>query len=276
MRRDEIRHFRETVLGHFEKHGRSFLWRLTTDPYEILVSEVMLQQTRTDRVAAYFPRFIARFPDIATLAAAPLREVLALWQGLGYNRRALFLKKCAEATLARHDGILPDTIEALTALPGIGPYTARAVITFAFNKPHLFIETNIRTAYLHHFFPGREKVSDRELMPFIESTLDRDDPRRWYYALMDYGVHLKKLHPNPSRRSAHHTKQSRFEGSDRQMRGAILRALAKTALSGKRLSTAAALDLGKEAIDVTRFTKILGELCAEGLVVKKGRSYLIP
>jgi len=190
MDKISLQRFRREILDHFKKHGRSFLWRLTIDPYEILVSEVMLQQTQVDRVSRYFPRFIERFPDLASLAAAPLREVLALWRGLGYNRRALFLKRVAEEAVRHHDGMLPRTVKELITLPGIGPYTARAVLTFAFNEPHAFLETNIRAAYIHHFFAGREKVADREILPLLEKTIDRADPRRCRLRTRSRGSYL--------------------------------------------------------------------------------------
>ncbi|HSA32457.1 MAG TPA: A/G-specific adenine glycosylase [bacterium] len=275
MTRPSLKVFRDTVQVHFKKHGRSFLWRLTTDPYEILVSEVMLQQTQVDRVSRYFPRFIERFPDLATLAAAPLREVLALWRGLGYNRRALFLKRAAEETVRRHDGTLPRTVKELVALPGIGPYTARAVLAFAFNEPHAFLETNIRAAYIHHFFAGHEKVADRDILPLVEKTVDRTDPRRWYYALMDYGAHLKKSVPNPTRRSATHAKQSRFEGSDRQIRGAILRALGTGATTRDPLLASVRQDIGND-VDAKRLSRILSGLCDEGMIKRSGGRYRIP
>lgn len=275
MTRSSLKVFHDTVQTHFKKHGRSFLWRLTSDPYEILVSEVMLQQTQVERVSLYFPRFIERFPDIASLAAAPLREVLALWRGLGYNRRALFLKQAAEETVRRHGGTLPRTVKELVALPGIGPYTARAVRTFAFNEPHAFLETNIRAAYIHHFFANREKVADREILPILEKTIDRADPRRWYYALMDYGAHLKKSVPNPTRRSATHAKQSRFEGSDRQIRGAILRALGTGPAARKVLHAAVRQDI-KRDVDEERLARILTGLCDEGMIKRSGGRYRIP
>ncbi len=276
LTRSVVRRFRNTVCSYFEEHGRLFPWRLTTDPYEILISEVMLQQTQTSRVSAYYPKFLARFPDIGTLAGAPLREVLGAWRGLGYNRRALFLKRCAEEIVLRHEGVLPRTIENLLSLPGIGPYTARAVLTFAFNQPHVFIETNIRAVYLHHFFPHRVGISDREILPLIEETLDRENPRRWYYALMDYGVYLKGVLSNPSRRSVHHTKQSRFEGSRRQIRGAILRVLSKRPYREGELRAAVACDLGEEMLEKSRFYRAIADLCTEGLVTKKSGRFLIP
>ena len=215
--------FRTTVYDYYERHGRRFPWRETTDPYRILVSEVMLQQTQAPRVLLKYEEFIHLFPDISTLAAASLHDVLGAWQGLGYNRRALALKKSAEHIFTLYGGIVPRGEESLVSLPGVGPATARGVLAFAFNKPVILIETNIRAVFIHHFFPQEEPVADSNLRPLIEKTLDRNDPRRWYNALMDYGTFLKKAHANPARRSAHHQRQSPFEGSVRQVRGAILR-----------------------------------------------------
>ncbi|KAB0667745.1 A/G-specific adenine glycosylase [Oryzomonas japonica] len=200
-------------------------WRETRNPYCILISEIMLQQTQVERVKAKYAEFLAAFPALADLAAAPLPQVLQVWQGLGYNRRALALKRCAEEIVERFAGQFPTTIVELESLPGIGPYTARAVATFAFGVTEPFIETNIRTVFIHFFFHSRDQVGDREIMPLVGATLDRDDPRTWFYGLMDYGVMLKQSHPNPGRRSAHHTRQSRFEGSNRQLRSRMLRAV---------------------------------------------------
>jgi len=199
-------------------------WRRTRDPYQILVSEIMLQQTQVARVLEFYPRFIARFPDFRRLSRASLRLVLKEWQGLGYNRRALMLKKLSGVIMERHGGTLPADHELLLELPGIGKATAGAVLAFAFRKPAVFIETNIRRVYLHFFFPGCGGVRDAEIFPLVVETLDRRNPREWYYALMDYGAMLAKTVRNPNRRSAHFKTQSRFRGSLREGRGAIIRA----------------------------------------------------
>lgn len=216
--------FRQRVYENFERHGRDFPWRHTSDAYRILVSEVMLQQTQTARVAPKYEAFIERFPDVATLAAAPADAVLTAWQGLGYNRRALALQAAARAVVAEHGGAMPSAYDALLALPGVGPYTAAAVRAFAFNQPDAFIETNIRTVFIHEFFADAERVRDSELLPLVARTIDTTNPRRWYQALMDYGAMLKES-GNAARRSAHHHRQSRFEGSRRQARGIILKSL---------------------------------------------------
>ncbi|GFE59807.1 winged helix-turn-helix transcriptional regulator [Geobacter sp. AOG2] len=218
-----VKAFRKLILAHHRTNPRPMPWRETRDPYRILVSEIMLQQTQVERVKAKYAEFLASFPTLADLAAAPLPSVLQVWQGLGYNRRALALKRCAEEIVDHFAGRFPTAIEELEALPGIGPYTARAVATFAFGAAEPFIETNIRTVFIHFFFHNRDQVGDREIMPLVAATLDRADPRTWYYGLMDYGVLLKQNHPNPGRRSAHHTRQSKFEGSNRQLRSRMLR-----------------------------------------------------
>ncbi len=187
----------------------------------------MLQQTQVDRVVPYFNRWMKKYPTPRALARAKLIDVLRQWSGLGYNRRAKYLHDAAKEIVAKHGGKIPRDFAALLELPGVGDYTAKAVRVFAFNEPDVLIETNVRAVFLHHFFPRSKNVSDAKLLPLIEKTLKGQVPRIWYAALMDYGSHLKAQHPNPSRRSKHHAKQSKFEGSLRQVRGAILRAHAR-------------------------------------------------
>lgn len=221
----ELRKFIERVYTFYRENKRPFAWRNTDNAYYVVVSEIMLQQTQTHRVVDKFDQWIEVFPTIESLAAAPQDSVLAVWQGLGYNRRALALKQFAERVVSEYNGCIPHDPEQLITFKGIGPYTAASICTFAFNRPTVFIETNIRAVFIHEFFHDEKEVHDRQLMPLIEKTLDAKEPREWYYALMDYGVMLKKNHKNPSRKSAHHTRQSTFEGSDRQVRGIILKML---------------------------------------------------
>ncbi len=199
----------------------------------------MLQQTQVDRVIPYFTKWMKKFPTVQSLAKAPLSDVLKEWSGLGYNRRAKLLRECAKEIVEKHGGKVPKDFSALVGLPAIGPYTAGAIRAFAFNEPEVFIETNIRAALIHHFFPRSKKVPDTKLIPILKLLLLNPDSltigtdsqtvgigsREWYSALMDYGAHIKKTNPNPSRRSTHHTRQSPFEGSLRQYRGIILRRL---------------------------------------------------
>jgi A/G-specific adenine glycosylase len=250
--------FRSLVLAHYAEFGRSFPWRETRDPWTILVSEVMLQQTQTDRVLPKFLAWRERFPDAASLAAASLPEVLGAWSGLGYNRRALSLAAAARIVA---DGGFPETEKGLLALPGVGPYTARAVLAFAFGRPTVFIETNIRSVFLQHFFPHEESVSDARIAPIVEATLDRSDPRRWYYALMDYGVSIKKRLGNPNRRSAHYARQSPFADSKRRVRGALLRELASLGRNVSREELARRLPFSRERVE-----EALAALYAEGFL----------
>jgi A/G-specific adenine glycosylase len=232
----QVRWFRKTVYDYFLQNGRKLPWRETSDPYKILVSEIMLQQTQVQRVMGKYTDFIGRFPDFESLAAAPLRDILAAWQGLGYNRRARSLQQIAQRVVNDFNGVLPDSVAVLVTFPGIGKATAGALVAFAFHQPSVFIETNIRRVFIHSFFPKSDRVTDRQLLPLVEQTLDRERTRSWYYALMDYGVMLKSLNPDPNRRSAHYGKQPPFRDSDRQIRGLILKVLAETpALSEDRL-----------------------------------------
>lgn len=217
-----IHEFQETIQRYLRENPRPMPWRETRDPYRILVSEVMLQQTQVERVRYKYDEFLTAFPTVSDLAAASLPEVLKVWQGLGYNRRALALKRCACEIMGRFGGLFPATVDELESLPGLGPYTARAVALFAFGVVEPFIETNIRTVFIHFFFHGKERVHDREIMPLVEATLDLNDTREWYYALMDYGVMLKRCHVNPGRRSVHHARQAPFKGSNRELRSRML------------------------------------------------------
>ncbi len=220
-----ITEFQKIIWQHYAAHGRLFDWRGADDPYKVFISEVMLQQTQTARVAVKYPVFIAEFPDFPSLANAALKDVLRAWQGMGYNRRGIYLHRTAGIIVNEHQGTLPNDPLLLEQLPGIGKATASSICAFAFNEPTIFIETNIRAVFLHFFFPQQENVHDKLLLPLVQAALDVENPREWYYALMDYGVLLKKTIINPSRKSAHHTKQSKFEGSDRQIRGMVLRLL---------------------------------------------------
>jgi A/G-specific adenine glycosylase len=264
-----IRKFQKIILQHYEKHARAFPWRRTREPYQIFVSEIMLQQTQVDRVIEKYEKFIVVFPDVFSLARAPLEKVLKAWLGLGYNRRAIALKKSAEIVVKKFKGKLPEAEKELLTLPGVGKYTAAAISVFAFNHPVVLLETNVRTVFIRFFFSDQNTVTDQEIIPFIEKTLDRSNPRRWYNALMDYGVMLKKNMPNPGRKSAHYTRQSRFEGSDRQIRGAILRALAV----GKSKSVPEIIR--RVGSDPDRTKKILLQLQEEGFVTRKKQKIMI-
>lgn len=265
-----MKNFRKLVYGYYAKYARNSLpWRNTRDPYRIFVSEIMLQQTQVARVLEKYSAFIRAFPSAHALARAPLGAVLKAWQGLGYNRRALALKKSAEKVVSEFKGKIPRERQALEALPGIGEATSGALCAFAFNQPVVFIETNIRSVFIHHFFKDARNISDARLLPYLEKALDRKNPRQWYYALMDYGVYLKGHTVNPARKSLHYKKQSPFQGSNRQIRGKILKAL----LAKKQLSAAGLARLLNTG--VPRVNTMLKALCKEGLIKEKGRFFSI-
>lgn len=261
--------FQKTILDYYAAHGRSFPWRTTQDPYAILVSEFMLQQTQTERVVEKYNRWLEVFPTVESLAQASFVQVLEQWVGLGYNRRARFLHQCAQAIVQEHNGQVPKGAAVLQTLPGIGPYTAAAVSTFAYNKPHAFIETNIRAVYIFFFFKDKETVSDKDLFPQIKASLYTENPRLWYYALMDYGAALKKVIVNPNRKSKHYTKQSQFEGSIRQARGAVIRCL-----TGQHRQTYSELYTNAQA-QKPLFDKALDGLIREGFVAESDGIYSI-
>ena len=252
--------FRAAVWAYYRAHQREMPWRDVDDPYAVLVSEVMLQQTQVARVMDRYHEWMAAFPTLQALADAPLSAVLELWQGLGYNRRAIALKRAAEETVGRFGGALPNDAAALRTLPGVGPTTAAAVLNYAFEDPAPFIETNVRAVFLHHFFPQAEDVPDSALMPLVEATWDLEDPRGWGYALMDYGVFLKNSGANPSRRSRHHARQNPFEGSRRQRRARLLRAVL-AAPGGRAEAYADEAGAGPSDAEV-----LLEELATEGFL----------
>lgn len=251
-------------------------WRKTHDPYKILVSEVMLQQTQVDRVIPFYVSFIKQFPTAKRLAAAPLSDVLAAWSGLGYNRRAKLLREAAASLSKLPYGIKKIDVAELEKLPGVGAYTARAVAAFAHNANVVFVETNIRTAVIHHFFKNVRRrtsyISDAEIKAVLEEALPKGRSllrqgyegraREWYSALMDYGAHLKRSGVRINARSVHYAKQAKFAGSLREVRGAILQALTK----GESL-----LALKKKFPD--RFVAALAGLAKDDMIKKKGRGW---
>ena len=330
--------FRNLIRSEGERLYRDLPWRRTRDPYVVWLSEVMLQQTQVPRVESRMPAWLDRFPSLEALAEAPSSEVLAAWQGMGYNRRALALHRAAQTIVQEYDGVFPLDTKQLMVLPGIGPATAQGIRAFAFDLPGVYLETNVRTVFLHHFFPDVPAVPDRELVPLIEATCPdapagaadatenlavpgeaalgcaalptergggrqagrlgageggqayaspqdgHDTPRAWYYALLDYGAYLKKTIPNPSRRSAGYTRQSRFEGSRRQKRAHIVRMLldARTeAPSGLRLEDIArGVDeleraAGRPPVDRDLVSSILSDLVREGFCAEKSGTWLI-
>ncbi len=264
---ESITLFRQTVQQYYRQSGRHDLpWRQRApsggfDAYKIVVSELMLQQTQVARVIPKYTEFLIAFPSVAALAAAPLGRVLRVWSGLGYNRRAKFLHLAAQAIMTDHAGVFPPDPPSLMRLPGVGPNTAGAILVYAFNQPVIFIETNIRTVYLHHFYQATVGVADRDILKLVALTLDRDHTREWYWALMDYGSYLKRTFGNPNRAGQGYVRQSAFIGSDRAVRGQIIKRLAGASISRRELAAAVADE---------RFETIVSALLAEGLIQQQG------
>lgn len=289
----ELRAFVELVVKKGCELYRDLPWRRTYDPYAIWISEVMLQQTQVSRVDGRWQRWLERFPTVDALAAAALSDVLEEWQGLGYNRRALSVHRAAQA-ISEAGGVFPQDQKELVKLPGIGPATAAGIRAFAFNLHGVYLETNVRTVFLHELYPQAEGVPDSELIPLVELTCPRSTtstldaavgeltPRSWYYALLDYGAYLKKTIPNPSRRSKSHVKQTRFEGSHRQKRAELLRVLlAHKDEGGAELEILhqelcqIEISAGRETLDEQVTLGLLEELAKEGFC-QKNNEYWMP
>ena len=263
---------------------RDLPWRHIDDPYAVLVSEIMLQQTQVTRVGRFWERFLEAFPTLDALAAAAVPDVLERWQGLGYNRRALALKRTADECAADGRGRLPDSYEGLLALPGIGPATAAGVMAFAHQVPGVYVETNVRAVFLHELFPHEDKVSDKMLEPLVAAAAFHPtaaaDPRRWYYGLLDYGAHLKATGVNPTRRSASYSRQSVFEGSRRQKRAWIVRRVLAAPEGVEVAAVRADLDraeteAARDGVDEALFASIVDDLVTEGFFRREG-ALLIP
>lgn len=271
MDKSAISGFQEIVLSYYHAHGRHDLpWRIADaggyyDPYKILVSEFMLQQTQVPRVIPKFTEFLQQFPTLHVLADARLSDVLIAWNGLGYNRRAKYLHQTAQSIAHQAMSHFPTTIDELVQLPGVGKNTAAAILAYAFNQPVVFVETNIRSVYIYHFFASSAaKVTDAQILDFVEQTLDSQSPRDWYWALMDYGTYLKRDNKNLNMLSKQYAKQSAFLGSRRQIRGRIIRELTTRP---QRLTT-----LQKKIVD-ERLSAVLMDLVAEGFIRAEKDSY---
>lgn len=252
--------FRQKILKFARKQGRNLPWRKTDDPYKILISEFMLQQTQVARVINYYQNWIHLFPDFCSVSRAKKAAVLKAWSGLGYNSRALRLKECCTLICKQHGGILPESLDELMKLPGIGIYTASALLAFAYNKPVPVVDINIRRVYLHEFKLPTD-ISYRAISDFAKQFIPKGKSAEWHNALMDYGAALsaqikKKFPPQ--------TKQSKFDGSARQVRGEIIRRL----LKGKSVAFTTLL----AGIPHPDKTEILQKLITENIVsVKNGR-----
>lgn len=270
---DQILEFQKKVYDYYNKNRRDFAWRNDITEYKVFISEVMLQQTQTSRVIFKFEQWIQRFPTLESVAIATQHEILSTWQGLGYNRRGINLARAAQMILQEFHGKLPRDLENLQKLPGIGPNTAGSISAFAFNLPVVFIETNIRTVFLYEFFKDQESVSDKEILNLVKQTLDYKNSRDWYYALMDYGVYLKKELKVNNKKSKHYTKQSKFEGSKRQVRGSIIRILSKM----KKLREEDLFMLVEQEIPENNHSveQVIEDLLSEKLIFKEKNNFYL-
>jgi A/G-specific adenine glycosylase len=270
MQLSGVQDFQQIVYAYYDRHGRHDLpWRQTQadgnySPYAIVVSELMLQQTQVSRVILKYQQFLDVFPDQVSLAEAPLGDVLRIWIGLGYNRRAKFLHQAAQMIQRDFQGVFPSTLAELTKLPGVGANTAGAIMAYAFNEAVPFVETNIRTVFIHHFFPEQSAVDDKQILAMAAQVLDRQNPRLWYWALMDYGAHLKLTAGNASRASKSYNRQSAFHGSRRQLRGQVIRLLTEQPLK--------LVDL-QQMISDERLIVVLDALVQESLIQKRNDSF---
>ncbi len=262
--------FQKQILSWYKKNKRDMPWRKTKDPYKILVSEVMLQQTQVPRVLLKYQEFLKEFPTLKSLAHAPDRKLLKVWAGLGYWKRALALKKTAKSILKKHQGKFPKDPKTLETFPGIGPYTARALACFAFQNKDAFLDTNIRRVYLHFFFSKKKNVSDKKILEVAQKAVWSKNSRTWHYALFDYGaVVLKDKKIN--KQSKHYAKQSKFKGSFRSFRTKVMRFLLD---QSKQTATASKIHrLLKKANSPYTPERILAALEKDDLIKKKRGSY---
>lgn len=271
-KKPSVKQFRKIIWKNHEKNRRDLPWRRTHRPYQILVSEVMLQQTQVSRVLIKYKSFLKKFPTTKILADAPLRDVLIEWQGLGYNRRAMYLKKTAEEITNKYKGVFPKSFDELIKLPGIGQSTAGALLAFSYGAPAVFIETNIRSVFIHFFFKDDSSVSETMIREMVEKTLDHSNPREWYYALYDYGAMLKKSTDHgirsTHRKSSQYRKQSKFIGSNREIRSEMIKLLllSKKSLTSLKISQKLNVEIGK-------IEKNLQSMQKEGLIVFESKGW---
>ncbi len=267
LRPEQIHQIRETVWGYYHEHAREMPWRRHPSPFNVWLSEMMLQQTQVSRVIPKFEAFLYTCDSFAELAELPLSKVLELWSGLGYNRRAKFLHAAAQMIVSDYGGQLPNSVDELVKLPGVGRNTAGAIAAYVYNQPVVFVETNIRTVLFHHVFDGQKDVSDRDILQAAEQLLDVEHPREWYWALMDYGSFLKSTAGGRNDASKHYKKQSPLAGSLREMRGRILKTLVSGSMDEQSLRTAVAAD--------ERFEVALADLVREGFVERHFETYCL-
>ncbi len=261
---EKIKHFQKKVFSFYKKNKRELPWRNTTDPYKILLSEFMLQQTQVNRVVSYYEKWIVKWPSIDLLAAATLAQILEMWMGLGYNTRAVNLHRTARKIVAEFDSDVLKALKQYEQLPGIGKYTSQAVQIFSTNDDLVAVDTNIRRIFIREFDLPLT-IPDKELWRIASLCLPSGKSRQWHNALMDYGalyLTSQKTGIKPK------TQQSRFEGSNRQIRAKILRCLLQEDLSLSELET-------EIEVKQARLLPILEKMIAEKTIIKNNTVYRI-
>ncbi len=275
----------ESIFTWITPRLRQLPWRDTRDPWHVLVSEVMLQQTGVNRVLPKWSMFISQFPTVLECSQAPLGDVLRLWQGLGYPRRAKNLQAAAQVVVEQHNGAVPSTLDGLLALPGIGPYTARAVLAFAFEEDAAVVDTNIARVLAR--FHG-QTLKAREAQKLADEWVPQGEAWLWNQALMDLGATICRPQPlcdecplqedcawggqgvDPSVGSAGvSVAQAKFEGSDRQARGRLIKALGEFPVL-----LVAIAEVMDRPIDIAQ--RLVHNLLDEGLVVRDGDELRLP
>jgi len=268
--RARISAFQDMIFLWWQEHKRDLPWRKTRDPYRILVSEVMLQQTQVSRVLPKYDEFLRVFSDVNALSQASTAQVLRLWHGMGYNRRALYLKKTAETVRDMYGGIFPEDEQSLTKLPGLGRYTARAILVFAYEKDVAMVDTNIRQIITHFFYKGKQQ-REKTILDMADTLFPRGRSWEWHQALMDYGaLEMSRVR---GKRVSVGRKQAPFRDSNRYYRGRVIDVL--------RVGEA---DEWKMVADFSRqydkpaeyFTGVIGQLIKDGLVERRGTRITLP
>lgn len=276
------------LLEWFDRHGRRGLpWRHTRDPWAVLVSEVMLQQTGADRIARRWADFVERWPTPEACAAADLSELLDAWAGLGYPRRVRNLREAARVIVADHGGRMPAELDALLALPGIGPYTARAVLAFAFEHDVAVLDTNVGRILAR--LEGR-RLTTKEAQAAADNLVPEGEGWAWNQAMLDLGAIVcgkrsakcdacpvsewcawRGRGADPAEASAAvSTRQAPYEGSDRQLRGEVLRVVTSSPTAAADVATRLSIRWAKERVE-----RVLDDLIAEGFVERIGQSVKI-
>ncbi|MFW9929475.1 MAG: Fe-S cluster assembly protein HesB [Candidatus Thorarchaeota archaeon] len=261
---NSISTFQNKIFSWWRNNKRSFPWRETTDPYKIMISEIMLQQTQTTRVIEKYLAFIQKFPTFDSLASAPPADVLSLWSGLGYNRRALWLQQASQKIISL--GYFPRTPENLRKLKGIGSYTSRSILIFAFNFDIATVDTNIRRIFINENF-ATESTSEKEMLMIAYKLLPKGKARDWHNALMDYGS-LVMTSTRTGIKSKN--KQPTFIGSSREYRGKVIKHL-------NEIGKASLEELfGISNLERESTEKIIKSLIKDGLIIKEENIFYLP